>query len=390
MNQIFKKIFILIVFLFTLNHTFSQAKRKILLTDIDIQIDATEAVNHLYNFRFEEARKEFNWIKYRYPNHPMPYFLIGFTYWWRMQPNIEKITQFDKIFISYMDSTIMMAEKIYDEDEENIDAIFFLSSAYGFLARIHGERGHYTKAILPSRRALNYMEEGEDYEDFTSEFLFGEGLFNYYEPYLKENYSFLKPVLWLFDDGDKELGIKQLQKVSSSAFYTRTEAQYYLIDCLDNEGRKTEALETSRYLENTFPNNPVFQKDYAKLCFNTGRVSDMERVSLSIISKIDSGYIGYDAYSGRQAAYFIGRRYLFQKKDTANAKVYLRKNIEYTESIKMYTSTFYQYSLFYLGEVLWKEGKKDEALNYFKKVKKYAERKDRIYKESKNYLKGKK
>ena len=199
----------------------------------------------------------------------------------------------------------------------------------------------------------------------------------------------MKPVLFFFDDGDKEIGIEQLQKVSTTAFYTRTESQHYLVDCLNNEGRRTEALQTAKYLENTFPDNPVFQKEYAKLCFNTGRAHEMERVSLEILSKLDSGMVGYDAHCGRQASYFLGRMTLFQKKDTTTAKMYLQKNITYTESIKLTSSVYYQYSLYYLAKIFWEEGKKEEAKAHFKKVKKYASRKDRIYKDSKRYLKQK-
>ena len=192
MLKLIKKTTFFFLLIFSVNSLTAQQKAKILLTDMDIQIDATAAVNHLYNFKFKEAKKEFNWIKYRYPNHPMPYFLIGFTYWWRMQPDIENIKKYDKKFISYMDSTITMAEKIYDEDEENIDAIFFLSSAYGFLARIYGERGNYTKAILPSKRALNFVEEGKKYSEFSSEFfIWGRSI-----QLLR---TLLKRELWLFE-----------------------------------------------------------------------------------------------------------------------------------------------------------------------------------------------
>ena len=45
-----------------------------LLANPGVQIEATEAINKLYNYKFGDAESEFNWLKYRYPNHPMPQF----------------------------------------------------------------------------------------------------------------------------------------------------------------------------------------------------------------------------------------------------------------------------------------------------------------------------
>ena len=79
---------------------FSQEKKKDLLLDMEIQVEATEAVNAMYNFEFEKAEKEFRWMKYRHPNHPLPYFLIGFAEWWKIVPN-EDNDQYDKKLILY-------------------------------------------------------------------------------------------------------------------------------------------------------------------------------------------------------------------------------------------------------------------------------------------------
>ena len=38
-----------------------------------------------------------------------------------------------------------------------------------------------------------------------------------------------------FPDGNKELGIEQLKTVANNAFYTRTEAQYFLMRILTEE-----------------------------------------------------------------------------------------------------------------------------------------------------------
>jgi hypothetical protein len=87
------------------------------LKNPSVQIEATEAINMLYNYKFAEADAEFRWLKYRYPKHPMPHFLMGLAEWWKIVPNTE-IETYDKRFLAQMDSTIALAETLY-EDEKN-------------------------------------------------------------------------------------------------------------------------------------------------------------------------------------------------------------------------------------------------------------------------------
>ena len=40
----------------------------LLLENIDIQLEATQAINDMYNFHFEKAERQFRWIKQKYPH----------------------------------------------------------------------------------------------------------------------------------------------------------------------------------------------------------------------------------------------------------------------------------------------------------------------------------
>jgi tetratricopeptide (TPR) repeat protein len=204
--------------------------------------------------------------------------------------------------------------------------------------------------------------------------LFGDALYNYYSVWIPENYPLLKPILWFFTKGDKVLGIKQLQEVSRNAFYTRTEAQMFLMRILAiEEGKPYEALQVSEYLAETFPDNPYFQRFYARLLYSTGKLTKTEEVSLDILAKIDSGMVGYEATSGRYAAFFLGevysRRMMMDK-----AKTYYQRAVQFGEEAEAEESGYYLYSLLNLAEIAEKEGEKKLAKSYYRQVKKYAKR----------------
>lgn len=361
----------------------------ILLNDLRVQLECTQALNDLYNFKFDDAEKAFRHLRHQYIWHPLPYFLMGLIEWWKIMPN-TKDKSHDEIFIAYMDSTITVAEKLYDKyPEYKVEASFFLAAAYGFKGRLYSdeERKNWGKAASAGKSALNYLEESKSKQNLSPELLFGDALFNYFSVWVPENYPALKPILWFFPKGDKALGLKQLREVSYNAFYTRTEAMMWLMRILNSyENNQAEAFQISEYLNQTYPDNPFFHRYYARILYSMGRFTQAEPVCKSILACIDSGKLGYEATSGRYAAFYLGEIY-DARKNFDEAKKYYQLCVRYAEKIEATESGYYLYSLIALGEIAEKQGNKAEAKKYFKDVKKKAKRKDEAYKSAKKRLK---
>lgn len=304
-------------------------------------------------------------------------------------PN-TKDTSHDKKFLAYMDSTITIAGNLYKHyPEYKIEAAFFLSAAYGFKGRLYSdeERRSWTKAASAGKDALDYLEESKTKQDLSPELLFGDALFNYFSVWVPENYPALKMILWMFPKGDKALGLKQLKEVSYNAFYTRTEAMVWLMRILNSyENDQPRAFEISRYLHETYPDNPFFHRYYARILYSMGRYSVAEPVCLNILERIDSAQLGYEATSGRYAAFFLGQIYEAHKR-LDEAKKYYKQCIRFAEQINAGDSGYALYSLIALGEIAELGGNKAEAKKYFKEVKKKSGRKDEAFKTAKKRLK---
>ena len=359
-----------------------------LLLDKDIQTELDGAVNNIYNFKYDRAEKQFRSLRRRYPNHPMPYFLLGLNTWWKIMPTTFQSTQYDKAFFAYMDTAATKAQKLYDADNNNYEASFFLSASYGFSARLHGERHDWRKATVSSRRSLNYLKKSQEANGLSPEFQFGQALFNYYAVWIGENYPLLKPVLLFFPKGDKKLGMQQLRSVAANGFYTGTEARVYLMRILKNEENNAEeALPVARTLATTFPDNGYFQRFYALLAYDQGEFTDCERVSREILDKINKGLPGYEGISGRYASYFLG--YLMQNRyrDIAKAKDYYQRCIVFAESTGDTSGGFYLFSNMNLARLAVKDKDAAAAKRYYAVVADKAERKSEQYKEAKAWLK---
>ena len=146
----------------------SQVQQKkdstvILIADTQVQLQCTQALNDLYNFKFEAAEARFEGLKADYGWHPLPYFLMGLIEWWKIMPNTKDLSH-DVTFLAYMDTTIAVASRLYDEmPVYKVEASFFLAAAHGFKGRLYSdeERKNWRKAASSGKDALDFLEESK-------------------------------------------------------------------------------------------------------------------------------------------------------------------------------------------------------------------------------------
>lgn len=357
-----------------------------LLLDKGLQYRITRAINSMYNFDFPTAEHDFTVIMYQYPDHPLPDFLMALGYWWRIEVDVTN-TKYDKIFIQYLDRANEKAGRMFDADENNKEAAFFLAAGYGFQGRLYSERKSWTKATWAGRNALKYMNLSRGEAEFNPELLLGDALFNYFSAWIPENYPMMKPVMALFPKGNKVLGLQQLETVASNAFYTRVEAQYFLFRLYASEEKRPyDALRISEYLHGKFPNNPYFHRSYARHLYAVGRWMESVDQSLEILDRIDQKQVGYESNSGRYAAFFVAEYYR-RVGDRPLAKEYYLKTVAYGEESESQESGYYLHSLIQLGKMETEAKNKVQAKKYFDRVKKYAKRKHPAHKEARDYIK---
>ena len=355
---------------------FPQDTTKYLLLDHNLILRISGAVDSMYNFNFHRAEVEFNYLKYDYPNHPLPYFLLGISTWWQMMPNLYEETPLGDEFLAYMDSAIYMAAKMAKVDKDNIEANFFLAGAYGFKGRYHSEKRNWTRAAGAGRLALKYLKRTHGHEGFSPEILFGDALFNYYSIHIRENYPMLRPILMFFPRGDKELGLKQLEEVASNAFYTRVEAQYFLMRIKAYEQKDiVEALRLGQYMFGRYPNNPYFHRFYARMLYTAGQYNKALKVSEDILSNIKEGKLGYEGVSGRWASFYIAH-IINGRNRKEKARGHYKNVITFSEATGAEDSGYYIYSAMYMAEYYAENNKSGPAILLLKNIREHTKRRD--------------
>ena len=390
-----KKYFIFYIFLnSTMNSIYGNVKDTTsILTDIDIQIEATSAINKMYNYQFEEAEKEFRWLVSEYQNHPLPVFLLGLSSWWKIDAQSsksyigesQKENVLDKNFLSLMDESINLSKQIYDQGNK-VDGAFFLAASYGFKGRLLSERRKWSAAAFAGRNAIKYLKEIRKDDLMIPEISFGNGLFNYYSIWISERYPLLKPIIKLFPEGNKNKGVEQLNIASNNSFYTRTEAQYFLMRIYSGEGKLSKAFQLSEYLKDTYPQNSIFHKYYTQLLYRNSRLNECLKESNNIIVNYKKRKFGYNEDEVRIAHFFLGEIY-HSNLNFEKAIFNYKKSIEFSEKIGKQKMGYSIFSNFSLGRIFFNRNEYKQAKIYFKRVLKLTKRKDDLNKRSRNFLK---
>ena len=364
-----------------------------ILTNLDIQIEATAAINKMYDFKFEDAEKEFNWLVQEYKNHPLPIFLKGLSLWWKIDAysglpdknKNNKLKKLDDDFLDLMDKSISISKSIYKNGNQ-IDGAFFLAASYGFKGRLLSERKKWRSAALAGFNALKYLKEIRQDKLMIPEISFGNGLFNYYSVWISNRYPILKPLVKLFPDGDKGKGINQLKSAARNSFYTRTEAQTFLVRIYSGENNLREATFLSKYLFETFPDNSIFHRYYTQLLYRSSNFFMCKEESLRIIDNYKKSKFGYYANDVRLAHFYLGEIFLYEKK-IDEAILNFRNSLEFASKFKDNKMGYTVYSNYLLGKIYYDRGDMDQAKDFLKAVLKTSKRNNDLNTRSRELLK---
>ena len=326
-------------------------------------------IKQIYNIEFDKADRTFNKLIADYPNHPAGKFFMAMIDWWKILLDTDS-EQRDDIFFKKIDNVIEQCDAILDKNPDDVDAIFFKGGAIGFRGRLNSIRENWLSAADDGREALPLIEHAAEVDPKNIDVQLGFGIYNYYAAVLPEKYPIVKPFMLFLPWGDKELGLKQLKDVANNGKYTKYESQYFLMTLYYRFESKVDSSEKyALMLNKEFPNNPIFERWFARIIFKKGNLASADSIYKDILWKADNKYPGYSTFRNRREAnYYLGY-HLRNEGKYDSAMVYLNRSMDY--SLKMHEdreSGFLINATLYLGMI--KENKREYAAAkmYYEKV----------------------
>ncbi|MEQ9103135.1 MAG: tetratricopeptide repeat protein [Rhodothermales bacterium] len=255
------------------------------LSDPELNRDASQALEDLYNMRFDRAEAAADRIRDRHPGHPVGPFLDGLIVWWKILPNLTvEDHSHDRAFFRAMQETIDRAEQLRKSRTYGYDADFFQGAAHGFRGRLHGDRESWLKGAQDGRRALDFVLDLAQRDTSNADLLFGEGVYRYFAEAIPEQYPIVRPIMFFFPDGDKEDGKRLLRTVVRRGTYVRAEAAWFLLQIhMAFEPDYERALEYATLLNTWYPENPLFQAMLGRVLFRWGQWDRAETTFRALI-----------------------------------------------------------------------------------------------------------
>jgi tetratricopeptide (TPR) repeat protein len=325
-----------------------------------------QALQHIYNLDYDSAEPIINDLEPRIGDHP-GYPLLQAVYTnWKYRP-LKDGTQGFEDFVQYLNRAMEMASAFLEKDENDVEGIFFSLAAHGFQAQLYADLGYEFKALGSAKNAYNYIKKGFDLVDQYPEFYFPCGIYNYYRQKYPEEHPFYKTFMWIFREGDKEEGIKMLQKGVVEAVFTKAECLTYLAHInLRYEGQPEAVMPYVRELIELYPQNLNFIALYAETLIQMKKFKNLTPLVFRLRSSDNKFY----QYIG-EIFYAI---YLEQSEDDLDGAMEAldrARDISETQGVSVlhYDSML----LLELGRITERSGNPEQAQNYFRLAAKYAE-----------------
>jgi len=215
----------------------------------DVWIDST--IEYTINTRFDEALAL---IEAQLKNNPADYrahFYLAATLNSRM---IHFENQDDAgLFEESIDSTIRIVEEHLSSPSAmtasvHAELLFYLASAYGYLAYFQGRSGKWLPALSNGIKANNLFNEAVDIDSTMYDAYLGIGTFRYWR------YSKLSFISWLpFIPDDRDEGIDLIRKCIAHQTRSQYLALHQLTYILIDYGDTMAAAETGKLLVRRYP-----------------------------------------------------------------------------------------------------------------------------------------
>ena len=108
--------------------------------------------------KFGEAEKTFSKVQKDFPKHPAGKFFDAMIVWWKIMIDQDN-EEYDEMFEDKLENVIDFCDDLLDENEKNVDAIFFKGGSLGFRGRLYSIRQKWFDAALDGKEALPLVYE---------------------------------------------------------------------------------------------------------------------------------------------------------------------------------------------------------------------------------------
>lgn len=331
----------------------------------DLMDRVDSCLRHTYNFSFQRARHFQAELLKATPEHPAPHFLEALIIYWENFPLTPENKESEQ-FVNLMTKAVTLSEAYIEGENTHLEGVFFDLFGRALKAMYWADNGKAGKVIPDLRTMYRHTMEGFELQDQFSEFYFSTGLYNYYIEAYPQAHPVYKPLLAFMKDGDKKLGLQQLDHAIDHSIYLKVESMLFMsLIQLKYEKDLHAAVIYAERLYKGYPHNIFFQGHLVTILLHLHRYQQVREVLDAMKTQSDS----YSAMVRSMAAAFMA------EKEAGNlplAEQEYLKTIELADSFGPIADVFTAMGYMGLSRIYEKNGLHNESGKYARKASKYT------------------
>ncbi|MFO7845580.1 MAG: hypothetical protein R6V27_03390 [Balneolaceae bacterium] len=265
----------ILIFIVTLSAGSLQAQIPILIHDEDFRQDAVVAIDSLYNRNVVASNQIMDTWKNRHPEHPIWEMWDAMELWWVVLEDLYDHSYDDRL-MEAMQRSDYAAGQLLNRESNHPDALIIRALANGYIARHYSNRDSWLASVRTARKAYNSYSTLMEVEPDFADNLFVRGMISYYAAYIPEEYPVVRAVSWFMPDGDREEGLREIEKATEEGVFSQPEATYFMGNILLNYEQETNAaLGYFRKLTGRYPDNGYYRRLLVRTLSEQNRNEDV-------------------------------------------------------------------------------------------------------------------
>jgi len=356
-KTVFYKLFGLIMFYFLA----TQGNAQVLILDDKSATDSLKkGVDLIYNFQFEKADQTVKKLKSKYGNHPSILLYYSILNFYKYFPIASKPKEYGS-YLKSLNEVIVQAEKLEKKFPKSPEPSYYNMIGNLMMARHQSEDGEYIRAVNSTRKAYAYIKKGFELKNVYSEFYFSTGMFNYYRIAFPENHPIYKSFTIFFPNGDKALGLKDLETASHKSIFSKAESMVFSnMIYLRDEYNIPQAMKFATMLKENYPSNWLFSILYAECLLESKKPDIAEPIIAKLLMRNEAPAL--------LAGYYLKGLDEKMKGNVDAAKWSFQKALVYGKTKDRLTKGYVGLCYGELGKIAREEGKLDWTKKYFKQA----------------------
>ncbi|HTF80544.1 MAG TPA: hypothetical protein VL947_02425 [Cytophagales bacterium] len=286
---------------------------KGILEDKETAHHLKKSLDHIYNYEFRTAEKYLEKIRAKHPHSPVYNLVEAIKMNLEYPELVADESDLYKRFHQHIKTTILWSERDLKVNPEDFEAIFFKLTALSLTGLKFSQAKQYSKAMNIAKTAYEYAKKAMKYKTQFHEFYFTSGLYNYYVVQFPESHPIIKPFMVFFQDGNKALGLTELQYTTQHTTFSVPEAYNFLSNIyFKYENNYEKAYDYALILFHKYPKNSFFQYKLCEIALMKGELKTAKACLDSIKTNKTHFY---------KAAHEILWAYYLERANGSNAKI---------------------------------------------------------------------